>query len=74
LIELAPRQGNLVISLNASTIYLGQGAGAAIGALVLLYGSLDSLGYVAARCAATGLLVLMLGTRSTAKEKEHNVH
>jgi predicted MFS family arabinose efflux permease len=30
--------------LNASAIYLGQGAGAAIGAFVLLYGSLGSLG------------------------------
>jgi hypothetical protein len=47
--------------LNASAIYLGQGAGAAIGALVLLYGSLGSLGWVAALCAATSVVVLILG-------------
>ena len=61
LIELSPEQSNLVLSLNASAIYLGQGAGAAIGALVLLYGSLGSLGWVAALRAATGVVVLILG-------------
>lgn len=61
LIELSPEQSNLVLSLNASAIYLGQGAGAAIGALVLLYGSLGSLGWVAALCAATSVVVLILG-------------
>ena len=58
LIELSPRQSNLVLSLNASAIYVGQGAGAAIGAVVLLHGSLDTLGWVASLCAATGLVVL----------------
>ena len=42
---------------------LGQGAGAGIGALVLLYGSLDSLGWVAALCAAAGVVVLILSVR-----------
>lgn len=68
LIELSPEQSNLVLSLNASAIYLGQGVGAGIGALVLLYGSLDSLGWVAALCAATGLVVLTLGSHAPAKE------
>ena len=63
LLELAPRNGNTVLSLNASAIYLGQGAGAGVGALVLLYGSLSSLGWVAAVCVATGLVVLLLGPR-----------
>jgi len=40
---------------------LDQGAG--IGALVLLYGSLDSLGWVAALCAAAGVVVLILSVR-----------
>jgi hypothetical protein len=56
LIELSPRTQNVTLSLNASAIYLGQGAGAGIGALVLLYGSPASLGWVAALCAASGLL------------------
>ncbi|MBA3426409.1 MAG: hypothetical protein ACR2HO_06755 [Rubrobacteraceae bacterium] len=68
LIELYPRQSNLVLSLNASAIYLGQGVGAGVGALVLLFGSLDSLGWVSALCAATGLVVLIPGTRLPEKE------
>lgn len=68
LIEVSPRQSNLVLSLNASAIYLGQGMGAGIGALVLLYGSLDALGWVSALCAAAGLVVLALGTRHPAKQ------
>ncbi len=62
LIELSPRQGNIVLSLNASAIYLGQGIGAGLGALALSYGSLNSLGWVAALYAAAGLVVLLLGT------------
>jgi predicted MFS family arabinose efflux permease len=69
LIELAPRTQNIVLSLNASAIYLGQGVGAGIGALVILYGSLASLGWVAALCAATGLVVLLSGTRSRKSRK-----
>jgi len=42
---------------------LGHGAGAGIGALVLLYSSLDSLGWVAALCAAAGVVVLILSIR-----------
>jgi predicted MFS family arabinose efflux permease len=61
LLELAPRNGNTVLSLNASAIYLGQGAGAAVGALVLLYGSLCSLGWIASLLVGTGLAVLLLG-------------
>ena len=42
---------------------LGQGVGAGIGALVVLYGSLDSLGWVAALCAAASVVVLILSVR-----------
>ncbi len=64
LLELAPHTQNIVLSLNASAIYLGQGVGAGIGALVILYGSLASLGWVAALCTAVGLVVLLSGARS----------
>lgn len=67
LIELAPQIQNIVLSLNASAIYLGQGAGAGIGALVILYGSPASLGWVAALCTVSGLVVLLSGTRSGAR-------
>ena len=40
----------LALSLNASAIYLGQGIGAAIGALVLDYTSLAALGGAGALC------------------------
>ncbi len=62
LIELSPRQGNIVLSLNASAIYLGQGIGAGLGALAISYGSLNSLGWVAALYAAAGLIVLLLSS------------
>ncbi len=66
LIEVAPSTQNIVLSLNASSIYLGQGAGAGLGALVLLYGSVNSLGWAAALCAAVGLVVLLFGTSPSA--------
>jgi predicted MFS family arabinose efflux permease len=72
LIRLSPEQSNLVLSLNASAIYLGQGLGAGLGALVLLYGSLDSLGWVSAICAAIGLVILVLGTRPPAHKIPSN--
>ncbi len=68
LLELAPRQGHIVISLNASAIYLGQGVGAGLGALALGYGSLASLGWVAALYAAVGLAVLAFGMRPGGSE------
>ncbi len=70
LLELAPRQGNIVLSLNASAIYLGQGVGAGLGALALGYGSLASLGWVAALYAAVGLVVLALGMRTGGSESK----
>ena len=70
LIDLAPRTQNVVLSLNASSIYLGQGIGAGLGSLAILYGSLASLGWVAALWAATGLLVLLLGTRRSVSKPD----
>ena len=70
LVDLAPRTQNVVLSLNASSIYLGQGIGAGLGSLAILYGSLASLGWVAALWAATGLFVLLLDVRQTAPEPD----
>ena len=66
LIDLTPRIQNIVLSLNTSSIYLGQGRGAGLGYLAILYGSLASLGWVTALWAATRLLVLLLSVRRTA--------
>lgn len=60
LIGEAPGDANTVLSLNASAVYLGQGAGAAIGSFTVLQGSLASLGWVGASCAAASLGVLAL--------------
>jgi predicted MFS family arabinose efflux permease len=70
LIELAPQQENIVLSLNASAIYLGQGVGAGLGALTIGYISLASLGWVAALYAAVGLAVLLLGTHTGVSGKK----
>jgi MFS transporter, DHA1 family, inner membrane transport protein len=48
LIDLVPRIQNVVLSLNASSIYLGQGRGAGLDYLAILYGFLASLGWVTA--------------------------
>jgi MFS transporter, DHA1 family, inner membrane transport protein len=71
LIWLAPRTQDVVLSLNASSIYLGQEIGAGLGSLAILYGSLASLGWVAALWATTGLFVLLLGTRRIAPKPEN---
>lgn len=65
--QLAPRVRNVALSLNASAIYLGQGAGAGLGALALDYGSLGALGWVGALCVALAL-ALLLGTRQGSPE------
>lgn len=65
--QLAPRVRNIALSLNASAIYLGQGAGAGLGALALDYGSLATLGWVGALCVALAL-ALLLGTASRKTE------
>jgi predicted MFS family arabinose efflux permease len=46
-IDLAPRIQNVVLSANASSIYLGQGIGAGLCYFAILYGSLTSLSWVA---------------------------
>jgi MFS transporter, DHA1 family, inner membrane transport protein len=63
-VQLAECTRNVALSLNASAIYLGQGAGAFLGALALDLGSLGSLGWTGALCTLLSLAVLILGTRS----------
>lgn len=48
LLSLAPTSAPLVLSLNASALYLGIASGSLLGGLVLQYGSADDLGWIGA--------------------------
>ncbi|WP_166395623.1 MFS transporter [Rubrobacter marinus] len=63
LIRTAPESRNTVLSLNASAIYLGQGAGSILGSFALGYGSIAALGWVGALCAGVALILLLTGIR-----------
>ena len=61
------KAASIVLSLNASFMYLGFSLGAALGSLTLTYSSPADLGWVAAACEVAALsLTLMLGRRATA--------
>jgi len=63
LIHVAGLKGTpIVLSLNASFMYLGFSLGAALGSLTLSYASVADLGWVAAVCEAAALtLTVLLG-------------
>lgn len=54
--------GSVALSLNASFMYVGFSMGAALGGLTITHASTLELGYVAALCSASAL-VLLLSTR-----------
>lgn len=61
LLHLVPPVGGpLVLSLNASFMYLGFAGGATAGALMLQGGSASSLGWISALCELAGLGILIL--------------
>lgn len=55
LLSLSPSNAPLVLSLNASALYLGIAGGSLIGGLVLQYGTPDDLGWVGALLPALSL-------------------
>ena len=61
LIGIAPQEQGTVLSLNASAIQAGQGIGAGVGALILHYGSVASLGWGGALCTLVALVGLGYG-------------
>src|SRR5215208_7984987 len=63
LIDIAPDEQNVAISLNSSAVYAGQGLGASLGSLLVAQASLTALGYVGALVAAVALVALVLGCR-----------
>jgi predicted MFS family arabinose efflux permease len=60
LIRLAPSAAPIVLSLNASAMYLGIGAGAALGGLVAARAGAGWLWLLATACAAASVLVLVV--------------
>jgi predicted MFS family arabinose efflux permease len=66
LIELAPASSALVLSLNASAIYLGAGLSGVVGGLVVDRLGLAALAPVAALISAGGLVLLAVARRQEA--------
>jgi predicted MFS family arabinose efflux permease len=58
----------VVLSLNASFMYLGFSLGAGLGSLTLHYSSLANLGFVSALCAATALTLAYTSGRRPAPQ------
>lgn len=56
LLSLSPTNAPLVLSLNASALYLGIAGGSLIGGLVLQYGTASDLGWVGALLPAVSLV------------------
>ena len=64
IVRLAPDAAPIVLSLNGSALYFGVALGAAVGGLVLQYGSPLDLGVVAALFPLAGLGVVLASARS----------
>jgi predicted MFS family arabinose efflux permease len=62
LLAMAPESPSVILSLNASAIYLGIGSGAAAGGFVLHAASLSTLGWVGGWCEVLALGLLFLST------------
>jgi predicted MFS family arabinose efflux permease len=60
LVGAAPRQAGAVVSLNTSTIYLGQAAGSALGGLLFAQGRMEWMGATATALMVAALAVLWL--------------
>ena len=60
LLSLSPASAPLVLSLNASALYLGIAAGSLIGGLVLQFGTVNDLGWVGALFPAVALVLFAL--------------
>jgi predicted MFS family arabinose efflux permease len=59
-VKVAP----IALSLNASSMYLGFSLGAALGSITLIYGSVLSLGWVAALCEVAALAIVLVTMRA----------
>lgn len=58
----------VILSLNASFMYLGFSLGAALGSLVISRGSVADLGWVGALCVSAGFALFLATTRAAKSE------
>jgi predicted MFS family arabinose efflux permease len=66
LIDIAgPRVAPVILSLNASFMFVGFSAGAALGSVVVADGSVPNLGWTGAACEIAALILLLLGRPQT---------
>ncbi|MEV4314474.1 MFS transporter [Actinocrispum sp. NPDC049592] len=70
LIELSPTNSGLLLSLNASAIYLGAGLSGVFGGLVISTVGVLALAPVAAIIAAGAVVLLLLASRSPKPQEE----
>lgn len=63
IVKLAPDAAPIVLSLNASALYLGVALGAGVGGVVLKIGNPADLGIIAAAAPLLGLAVMGLAAR-----------
>ncbi len=63
IVKLAPDAAPIVLSLNASALYLGVALGALVGGGVLHYGTTTDLGLVAAVFSLACLAIILIGRR-----------
>lgn len=60
-----PRVAPIILSLNASFMFVGFSAGAALGSVVVADGSIPNLGWTGAACETAALILLLLGRAQT---------
>jgi len=63
LIKLAPQSPQVVLSLNASFLFVGISGGSALGGMVLQYGTLPDLGWASSALQLISLALLMISVR-----------
>lgn len=64
-IGLSGKASGIVVSLNASAIYLGSALGSAVGGLVIAYSSVSNLGYIGGACELLAILFTWLSRRNS---------
>jgi len=70
LVRLDPQQASVLISLNASALYLGTAFGATLGAATITLVSVSRLGFAAAAMELVALVVLALTSRRSAPSRD----
>jgi DHA1 family inner membrane transport protein len=67
LVGADPALGGATVSLNTSTLYIGQAIGSGVGGVLFAHGQLHAMGFVSMMFVALALGTVVLATRSSAK-------